>query len=101
MAYLLLLILISVIVAFCVRRRGAFQRHKKLTRAQENANLVKVLLELDTESREELFRLYREQFGENAARYAQHLSKVESRLRPAQQTNFQSLFTKPAARNEF
>ena len=59
-----------MIVAFCVRRRGAFHRQKKLTRAQENANLVKVLLELDTDSREELFKLYREQFGENAARYA-------------------------------
>ena len=75
MVYLLLLIFISVIVAFCLRRRAAFQRRKKLTRAQENANLVKVLLELDTDSREELFKLYREQFGENAARYGATLIK--------------------------
>src|SRR6185503_99727 len=43
---------------------------KALTRSQENANLVKVLLELDDEPREQLFKLYKDQFGEGAARYA-------------------------------
>jgi hypothetical protein len=100
-AYLLLLILISAIVAFCLRHRGAFQRHKKLTRAQENANLVKVLLELDTESREELFRLYREQFGENAARYARNTYQKwkAGSVRPNKQTFNRFLLNLPHVMN--
>ena len=101
MLYLLLLIFISVIVAFCVRRRGAFHRQKKLTRAQENANLVKVLLELDTDSREELFKLYREQFGENAARYARNTYQKwkAGSVRPNKQTFNRFLINLPRVMN--
>ncbi|HEY6245682.1 MAG TPA: hypothetical protein VIX17_17150 [Pyrinomonadaceae bacterium] len=97
MVYLLLLIFISVIVAFCIRRRGAFQRQKKLTRAQENANLVKVLLELDTDSREELFQLYQDQFGENAARYARNTYQKwkAGSVRPNKQTFSRFLINLP------
>jgi len=99
--YVLLLIFISVIVAFCVRRRGAFHRQKKLTRAQENANLVKVLLELDTDSREELFKLYREQFGENAARYARNTYQKwkAGSVRPNKQTFNRFLINLPRVMN--
>jgi hypothetical protein len=68
--YLLLLIFASVVFIIYRRSQNAFHRDKKLTRSQENANLVKVLLELDAESRERLFALYTEKFGNNAARYA-------------------------------
>jgi hypothetical protein len=86
-----------VIVAFCIRRRGAFQRQKKLTRAQENANLVKVLLELDTDSREELFQLYQDQFGENAARYARNTYQKwkAGSVRPNKQTFSRFLINLP------
>ena len=101
MVYLLLLIFISVIVVFCLRRRAAFQRRKKLTRAQENANLVKVLLELDTDSREELFKLYREQFGENAARYARNTYQKwkAGSVRPNKQTFNRFLINLPRVMN--
>ena len=70
MLYILLLILITgVLFYFLVKRTNLFPA-KKLTRGQENANLIKVLLELDDESREQLFKLYKDQFGDNAARYA-------------------------------
>lgn len=86
-----------MIVAFCIRRRGAFQRQKKLTRAQENANLVKVLLELDTDSREELFQLYQDQFGENAARYARNTYQKwkAGSVRPNKQTFSRFLINLP------
>ena len=90
-----------MIVAFCLRRRGAFQRQKKLTLAQENANLVKVLLELDTDSREELFKLYREQFGENAARYARNTYQKwkAGSVRPNKQTFNRFLINLPRVMN--
>ena len=84
-----------------MRQRGAFQRHKKLTRAQENANLVKVLLELDTDSREELFKLYREQFGENAVRYARNTYQKwkAGSVRPNKQTFNRFLINLPRVMN--
>jgi hypothetical protein len=45
---------------------------KKLTRGAQNAELVKVLLNLEEEPLEALFKLYRQQFGESAARYARN-----------------------------
>ena len=61
--------IVAVIVGFL--RQELFSTSKKaLSKSQENANLVKVLLELDDEPREQLFKLYKDQFGEGAARYA-------------------------------
>src|SRR5215510_14534872 len=42
----------------------------KLSRGAQNAELVKVLLNLEEKPLDDLFRLYREQFGGGAARYA-------------------------------
>jgi hypothetical protein len=69
MIYIILVALIvGVIIYF--RKQIFSPPLKKLTRAQENANLVKVLLDLDDDSREQLFKLYQKQFGPGAARYA-------------------------------
>jgi len=70
MLYFLSVILISGLLALLYRRVLLARPGNKLTRSQENANLIKVLLSLDEEPREELFKLYQEQFGRNAARYA-------------------------------
>ena len=90
-----------MIVAFSLRRYGAFQRQKKLTRAQENANLVKVLLELDADSREQLFKLYQDQFGENAARYARNTYQKwkAGSVRPNKQTFNRFLINLPRVMN--
>ena len=97
MLYLLLFIFASFVVVLYRWRLAPFQRQKKLTRSQENANLVKVLLELDTDSREELFNLYQQQFGKNAARYAHNTYqkwKADS-VRPNKQTFSRFLISLP------
>jgi hypothetical protein len=68
--YIFLLISVSLILIYFFHKRAFSAPIKKLNRSQENANLIKVLLELDDDSREQLFKLYREQFGDSAARYA-------------------------------
>ena len=47
-------------------------RRKGISRASQNAELIKVVLDLDDEPLDDLFKLYKEQFGENAAQYARH-----------------------------
>jgi len=70
MLYVLLLILILGALFYLFSRRTILFPARKLTPAQENANLIRVLLDLDDGSREQLFSLYKKQFGDNAARYA-------------------------------
>jgi hypothetical protein len=86
--FILLLILAFAALIFYLRRQSASSHRKKLTRSQENANLIKVLLELDEDSREELFRLYRDEFGDNAARYARKTYQKwkAGTVRPTKQT---------------
>jgi hypothetical protein len=61
---------------------------KKLTQSQENANLIKVLLDLDDDAREQLFELYKQQFGSGAARYARQTYQKwkAGTVRPNKQT---------------
>jgi hypothetical protein len=88
MLYILLLILITGGLFYLFGNRTNLFPAKRLTRGQENANLIKVLLELDDEPREQLFSLYKEQFGDNAARYArQTYAKWKAgTVRPNKQT---------------
>ena len=88
MLYILLLIIASLVVVLYFRRRAASPNQKKLTPSQENANLVKVLLELDADSRENLFKLYQDEFGESAARYARNTYRKwkSGAVRPNKQT---------------
>lgn len=87
MAYIALAIPLLVFVYF-VGKRLLTPPASALTKAQENANLVKVLLELEAEPREELFQLYREQFGDGAVRYARQTYKKwkDGTVKPNKQT---------------
>jgi hypothetical protein len=70
MIYILLTIPL-LIVLIGLLKIWTFSSHERiLTKGQENANLVRVLLDLEPGPREQLFRLYQEQFGAGAARYA-------------------------------
>src|SRR6185503_6335140 len=74
---------------------------KALTRSQENANLISVLLELDDEPREQLFKLYQEQFGASAARYARQTYQKwkTGTVRPNKQTFRRFLINLPQVMN--
>ena len=74
---------------------------KRLTRSQENANLVKVLLELDADALADLFKLYRDQFGESAARYARNTYRKwkSGDVRPNKQTFQRLLINLPRVMN--
>ena len=68
--YIPFLISVLCLVIYLCRKLTLLPPPKALTRSQENANLISVLLELDDEPREQLFKLYKDQFGDSAARYA-------------------------------
>ena len=63
-------------------------RRKVISTASQNAELMKVLLDLEGEPLDDLFRLYKEQFGENAAHYARHTYRKwkAGEVRPNRQT---------------
>jgi len=86
MLYILLAILFIIGLVYLYRKRSP--PAKKVSRSQENANLIKVLLELDEEPREQLFNLYKEEFGDNAARYARQTYQKwkAGSVRPNKQT---------------
>ena len=74
MEYFLLAILAAGFLYY-VYNQTAFHnrlRRKGISRASQNAELIKVLLDLEDEPLDDLFKLYKVQFGENAAQYARH-----------------------------
>ena len=74
MEYVLLAIVVAGFLAY-VYRKFSFPdliARKRISRAAQNAELIKVLLELEDEELDDLFKLYKEQFGKSAARYARH-----------------------------
>ena len=97
MLYILLLILFSCGLFYVYRRYSFGAVPKKLTRSQENANLIRVLLELDKDSREKLFTLYQQQFGHGAARYARQTYQKwkAGSVRPNKQTFSRFLINLP------
>jgi len=99
--YLLLLIFISLVGVFYLRHRAASANQKRLTRSQENANLLKVLLELDVDSLDDLFKLYQVEFGESAARYARNTYQKwkSGDVRPNKQTFRRFLINLPRVMN--
>jgi hypothetical protein len=88
MLYILLLVLLSWGLFFIYRIYFSKTPPRRLKRSEENANLIKVLLELDEEPREKLFDLYRQQFGDGAARYARQTYQKwkAGTVRPNKQT---------------
>ena len=90
MEYFLLAILVAGFLYY-VYIQTAFHnrlRRKGISRASQNAELIKVLLDLEDEPLDDLFKLYKEQFGENAARYARHTYRKwkAEEVRPNRQT---------------
>ena len=88
MVYIVLLVLSIVLLVYFVRRKIGSPSRTELTPSQENANLIKVLLELDDDAREQLFELYKKQFGPGAARYARQTYQKwkAGSVRPNKQT---------------
>jgi hypothetical protein len=88
MIYIILVALIVGVIIYSFRKQIFSPPLKKLTLAQENANLVKVLLDLDDDSRAQLFKLYQKQFGPGAARYARQTYQKwkAGSVRPNKQT---------------
>src|SRR5262245_1801385 len=97
MLYILLAIPVLVVLIFFLRSRVLTPPTNALTRGQENANLIKVLLDLEAEPREELFQLYKDQFGDGAARYARQTYQKwkEGTVRPNKQTFHRFLINLP------
>ncbi|HXD33161.1 MAG TPA: hypothetical protein VN643_18710 [Pyrinomonadaceae bacterium] len=88
MIYLLLFAAILVAVHYGYRAFSRSSTLKKLSWKPKNAELIKVLLNLDDEPLEELFALYRKEFGDGAARYARqtYLKWKAGAVRPNKQT---------------
>lgn len=88
MEYIFPAVIILGILFFLLRRYRLAPAKKRLTRAAQNDELMRVLLGLDDDSREQLFKLYRDEFGGSAARYARqtYLKWKEGSVRPNKQT---------------
>lgn len=88
MEYILPIIFV-IGLSFYLLNRGSFSsRSKRTSQSSQNAELIKVLLNLDQDSLEELFKLYRQQFGDGAARYARvtYLKWKAGEVRPNRET---------------
>jgi len=69
----LVFVIAGAITAYCFFNRPPLRPYqRRVSKGRQNAELIKVLLNLDEESLQQLFTLYRKQFGEGAARYARH-----------------------------
>jgi len=101
MALSVVIVLAVCLTTFVLWNRSRSRTAPRLTRSQENANLVKVLLELEEEPREQLFTLYQEQFGTGAARYARQTYQKwkEGTVRPNKQTFRRFLLNLPHVMN--
>lgn len=72
-------------------------RLKKLSTSAENAQLVRVILDLEDQPLAELFSLYRQRFGAGAARYARQTYRKwkSGQVRPNKQTFYRFLIFLP------
>ena len=90
MEYFLLAILVAGFLYYVYNQTPFAHRlrRKGVSRASQNAELIKVLLDLEDEPLDDLFKLYEEQFGQNAARYARHTYRKwkAGEVRPNRQT---------------
>ncbi len=82
-------VILAIVAAFYFFNRSHFSPlPRRVSRATENTELIKVLLNLDDESLKKLFHLYGEQFGDGAARYARqtYLKWKAGEVRPNRET---------------
>ena len=90
MEYVLLAIVVAGFLAY-VYKKSSFPdliARKRISQTAQNAELIKVLLDLEDEPLDDLFKLYKDQFGDNAARYARHTYRKwkAGEVRPNRQT---------------
>ena len=90
MEYGLLAIVVAGFLAYAYKKFSFpdLIARKRVSKAAQNAELIKVLLDLEDEPLDDLFKLYKEQFGDNAARYARHTYRKwkAGEVRPNRQT---------------
>ncbi|HYJ47646.1 MAG TPA: hypothetical protein VEV81_13610 [Pyrinomonadaceae bacterium] len=88
MANIIFLVIVAAALLFYVYFRATPPFVRQSPSPSKTAELVKVLLRLEEKPLDELFRLYREQFGQGAARYARHtyLKWKAGEVRPNKQT---------------
>jgi len=84
--FISLVIIAAIFFYFNIRWSQPFTRPKPFR--LKNSELVKVLLRLEEKPLDELFRLYKEQFGQGAARYARQTYQKwkAGEVRPNKQT---------------
>lgn len=90
------LIVVAVIIARQIYRQK--QRTKRKKTVHENPEIVRVLLSLEPTALDELFKLYRSQFGAGAARYARNTyRKWKTReVHPSSKTFYRLAFHLPS-----
>src|SRR3990172_9567916 len=88
MEYILPIVFVIGLLFYLFNRGSFSSRSKRISQSSQNAELIKVLLNLDQDSLEELFKLYRQQFGNGAARYARvtYLKWKAGEVRPNRET---------------
>jgi hypothetical protein len=82
-------VLLAVLIGLYFSNRRSFSLPRgRLSLGRQNAELMKVLLNLDQDSLDHLFKLYRQQFGEGAERYARqtYLKWKAGEVRPNRET---------------
>jgi len=88
MEYFLVAFILLGILIFVFKTNPFTIPPRRISTAVQNAELIKILLNLDEQPLEDLFKLYREQFGEGPARYARqtYLKWKTGSVRPNKQT---------------
>jgi len=88
MVYLLAIVLFLVLLVFILEKSPITIAPRRISTGAQNAEIIKVLLNLDEQPLEDLFKLYREQFGEGPSRYARqtYLKWKSGSVRPNKQT---------------
>jgi len=88
MEYILLAIALVPVIYYGYAFLSRSPTLKRMTRGRENAELMKVLLNLEEEPLNALFALYKTEFGPSAARYARHTYRKwqAGEVRPNRQT---------------
>jgi len=82
-------VVLALIAGYYFLNRPFFSaRSRRISKARQNAELIKVLLNLDEESLPQLFALYRQEFGDGPARYAHqtYLKWKAGAVRPNRET---------------
>ena len=88
MEYILLAIVLAPVIYYGLEYFSRSSTFKRISRGRENAELMKVLLNLEEEPLNALFALYKTEFGSGAAQYARQTYRKwqAGEVRPNRQT---------------